>query len=292
MPSTVDRLAVGKVRVPAGRLTRGSTPRELAWLLGHYRRTPSAWFRHELGGGAVWVDAFDLDRVPVTNGRYRAFVDAGGYADERWWSPRGWRWLGTVRRRRPRFWTEEWQDWARDDHPVVGVTWWEADAFARWSGGRLPTEAEWEWAARGTDGRRFPWGEQFRPGLCNSADLWLGREVVDLADWHESFHRRRPWRSRCLSTPVGSFPAGAGWHGLLDLAGNVWEWCADDYAGYPGHTVTGDSHAGKPDKVCRGGSFGYFGFSLRTTERGHHPPWWCSLGIGFRCAATPGRDAP
>lgn len=276
--------------MPAGTYTRGSTTHELAWLRSRYRGMSADWFRHEVGAETVWVDAVDVCRVPVTNSQYRLFVSANGYGDERWWSPGGRRWLSTVRRRRPMFWEDpRWEEWARDEHPVVGVTWWEADAYARWAGMRLPTEVEWEKAARGTDERRFPWGEEFRQGLCNSADYWLGREITDLADWLESFNGARPWQSRCLTTPVGSFPEGASPYGILDMAGNIWEWCADDYRLYAGSPYARNGDGVPPgDKVCRGGSFGYFGFSLRAAERGHHPPWWCSLGIGIRCVRDKG----
>lgn len=266
------------IHVPAGSFVYGSSEAELLWVLEHYRGLS----RRHLHGEAPWEVAesgpFFIDRNLVTNRQFAAFIAADGYSEQRWWTEEGWRWRQAVPRDRPRYWGDaEWAAWTQDDHPVIGVTWFEADAYARWCGMRLPTEREWERAARGVDGRRFPWGDDFEAGRCNTADHWVGHEIRDVIVWMRAFEQRKPWRERCLTTPVGAFPRGVSPTGALDMAGNVWEWCAD--------SVGGDAAEVCEDRICRGGSFGYFGFAARTTDRGHHPPTWCSLGNGFRCVA-------
>jgi formylglycine-generating enzyme required for sulfatase activity len=147
----------------------------------------------------VELDAYRIGRYPVTVSEYAEFVDHGGYADSRWWSAGG---HGQVEA--PEDWAEQLQFANR---PVVGVSWFEAMAYCAWAGCRLPTEAEWERTARGTNGRKFPWGNE----PADPSRLNYGGSVG------------RP-------TPVGVYPLGATPEGVRDLAGNVWEWCRDWYA--------------------------------------------------------------
>jgi formylglycine-generating enzyme required for sulfatase activity len=159
---------------------------------------------HEKPQREVYLDAFWIDIYPVTNGRYRLFLEAGGYDDERWWYPDGWNWKCRRHVRAPLLWGEA--GWDAPEQPVAGVSWYEADAYARWAGLRLPTDAEWEKAARGTDGRRYPWGDDWPgPHLANF-DLLIGR-----------------------TTPVGLYPAGVSPYGCHDMAGNVNNWTSDWY---------------------------------------------------------------
>ena len=197
----------------------------------------------------VSVTAFKLDKTEVTNAEFAAFVKATNYKT-----------------------TEEeggggsWRDFAegRDNNPVVKVSWADATAFCTWAGKRLPTEAEWEYAARGTDGRIYPWGNEWNPDACN------GRE--------------RGIRS---TTAVGSFPAGASPFGVLDMAGNVREWTADWYDKYPGSSFS--SAYFKKFRVHRGGGWYDPPEALRTTVRNAGPPETANDDLGFRCAgdATP-----
>lgn len=145
---------------------------------------------------------FRLGRFPVTNDQYRAFLEAGGYRDPRWWSDAGWSWREREGIIEPAHWREHRR--RAPNQPVVGVSCWEAEACAAWAGGRLPAEIEWEAAARGTAGRTYPWGELWRDGICNTSEAGL------------------PGPS-----PVGLFPASRHPDGIEDLAGNVWEWCDD-----------------------------------------------------------------
>lgn len=213
----------------------------------------------ELPVHRVWVDAFYIDRCEVTNRQFRAFVAATGHR-------------GTVE--------------GPDDHPVVKVTWDDATAYCRWADKRLPTEAEWERAARGGDARTYPWGAA-APGAAlhgNFADLaarragFKGAIVVLYEDGHAGL------------APVGSFPKGASPFGALDMAGNVFEWCADFYdsryyARSPAANPPGPD-SGRSVAV-RGGSWHNNGFNLRCSNRSRLEPSTRSNRVGFRCA----RDA-
>lgn len=155
----------------------------------------------------VTIPSFALDRYPVTNGEYAAFLQATGRP-----APPGW-----TRNNLP-------ADHA--NHPVVHVTWFDASAYAEWAGKRLPTEIEWEYAARGPQGLLFPWGNTWEEGRCA-----LDMEQV---------------------LPVGQFPHGASFCGAEDLLGNVWEWTASDYEAYPGGQPS--IHYGAKYRVIRGGA--------------------------------------
>jgi formylglycine-generating enzyme required for sulfatase activity len=194
-----------------------------------------------------------MARYPVTNAMFARFIEDGGYQDARWWSEANaagvWRegrakdWSGDVRNK-PAYWKDE--RFNGPNQPVVGVTWYEAAAYCRWLTAamddayeyRLPTEAEWERAARGVEGRRYPWGDQWRLEQANSKELGLER-----------------------TTPVGVFPDGASPEGLLDMTGNVWEWCGDwyaedTYARRVGHAVSNPAGPAKGEyKILRGGSW-------------------------------------
>lgn len=173
---------------------------------------------------------FYIDRFPVTNAEYKKFVEATGAAE-----PTHWR-RGT--------WPE-----GKADHPVVNVTWEQAAAYAEWAGKRLPTEEEWEKAARGTDGREWPWGSTFDPSRCNTNESGI---------WD--------------TTPVGRYsPAGDSPYGAADMAGNVWEWIG-----------------GKPSPLrmpLRGGDWLDTMEEARTHSRRMHTPKRKNDFIGFRCAA-------
>ncbi|MEU8518686.1 ergothioneine biosynthesis protein EgtB [Streptomyces sp. NBC_01216] len=259
-----------EVRVPGGPFTMGTS--DEPWALDNERPAHTRV-----------VPSFFIDTVPVTNGAYMAFVADGGYADERWWEPEGW---AQVRRHgigAPLFWRRSGGQWLRrrfgvtepvpEDEPVVHVSWYEADAYARWAGRRLPTEAEWEKAARHDPAtgrsRRYPWG-----------DADPGPEHANLGQRH-----LRP-------APAGSYPQGASPLGVRQLVGDVWEWTASDFLPYPGFTAFpykeySEVFFGPAHKVLRGGSFGVDPVACRGTFRNWDLPVRRQIFSGFRTA----RDA-
>jgi ergothioneine biosynthesis protein EgtB len=211
----------------------------------------------------------------VTNSEYRRFIDEGGYTEAALWLSDGWSTIREERWNRPLYWSEDlgqeftlggWR--SIDPHaPVCHVSYYEADAFARWAGARLPTEAEWENAARGTDGRLYPWGDaEPSPNDCN-CDQGLKSSV-----------------------PVGSYPAGARPFGALDMAGNVSEWVADwyapdDYAGSPVHDPAGPEANADGLRAVRGGNWFHGPHGIQAFAGSGTYFWMNSKRLGFRCAS-------
>ena len=213
------------------------------------------------------LTAFAIDPYPVTVRQYGRFVEAGGYVRRELWSDEGWAFLEAAAGGRiasPRFWGEaEWAAYLTPNRPVVGVSHHEASACARFLDRRLPTEAEWEKAARGDDGREFPWGDTFEADRCHSRGGHRG------------------------TLPVGCFPAGRAPCGAFDLAGNVWEWCADWYE--PRYYVSApDRDPRGPDRgelrVARGGGWNAMPGQLRCANRNAWPPGARFSNLGFRLA--------
>ena len=186
-----------------------------------------------------------IDKYPVTNEKYRAFVLADGCGNQAYWSSDGWKWKTENGITVPRFWNDT--AWNKVDHPVVGVSSFEAEACAKWAGKRLPTEREWEKAARGEDGREYPWGDEFDKGKCNSTEAGVGH-----------------------TTPVTQYPNGISPYACYDMAGNVWEWCADWY------------DEKKDSRVLRGGSWYLTPGNLRVSSRYWNSAVNRNYLIGFR----------
>ena len=229
----------------------------------------------------VDLPGFDIDVTPVTNGAYRSWVEAGGYHRRDWWSDAGWEWRRREGVERPLYWTadgcERWFDTIAPidpSAPVMHVSWYEADAFARSRGERLPTEPEWEKAAAFYPGseltRRFPWGDE--PPTPDRANL------DQLA-----FRAASP----------GAFPAGSSPHGCVAMIGDVWEWTASDFGGYPGfepypYEQYSRIFFGAGFKVLRGGSWATRPRVAATTFRNWDFPIRRQLFTGFRCARDAG----
>ncbi|MEU0535147.1 ergothioneine biosynthesis protein EgtB [Amycolatopsis tolypomycina] len=262
-----------EVLVPGGAFTMGTSAEP--WALDNERPA------HEIA-----VEAFWMDTVPVTCGAYVEFLDGGGYDDEQWWSPAGWAYRQDNGITAPRFWKREQDGWWRTrfgvheripaDEPVVHVSYHEAEAYAAWAGRRLPTEAEWEKAARFDPAtgrsRRFPWGDE-EPAA----------EHANLGQRH-----LRP-------APAGAYPAGASPTGVHQLIGDVWEWTSTDFHGYPGfapfpYREYSEVFFGPEYKVLRGGSFGTDSAAIRGTFRNWDYPIRRQIFAGFRTArdAAPG----
>lgn len=261
-----------EVLIPSGSFTMGTSTE--AWALDNERPA------HQ-----VHVDSFYLDTVPVSNGDYCAFIDTGGYDDRRWWTDAGWQHRVSAGLVAPQFWSRDvdgsW--WRRSfgtllplvaDEPVVHVCLYEAQAYAAWAGRRLPTEVEWEKAARWDPStrrsRRYPWGDgDPRPEQAN-----LGQRHL------------RP-------APVGSYPDGASPLGVHQLVGDVWEWTSSTFQAYPGFAVFPyDEYSkvffGKDYYVLRGGSFGTDRSACRGTFRNWDLPIRRQIFAGFRTARDAG----
>jgi len=270
MIESPDRMLV----VPAGRAVIGTSDGDIAALAAASSEA-RAWagkgrFSREQPRHELDISTFLIARFPVTVGAFRAFVDSDGYADAAHWTPHGWAWRTSVGRTHPDHWDEA--RWTNDDHlPVVGVSWYEAIAYCRWLGARtarpirLPTEVEWEWAARGSDGRRYPWGDAFEPWRCNT-------------------RARDPART----LPVGAdSPAGDGPFGCAEMVGNVSEWTASAFRPYPYDPDDGrESREGDDPRVTRGGSWFSPDLRARAASRGMNDPWFADHDLGFRIAET------
>lgn len=195
----------------------------------------------------VRLSGFWLSRFEVTREQYARFLAETGHPE-------------------PAHWTNS--RFTRPDQPVIGVSWEDAVAFCRWAGGRLPTEAEWEYAARGTDGRRYPWGNE-EPDPSRAVfhlDIGFGATM-----------------------PVGSAKAGASPFGILDMAGNVFEWCADWYDPEYYARSPRENPPGPPSgefRVIRGGSWINLPDACRSAARAKYPPSGRSVMIGIRVARS------
>jgi gamma-glutamyl hercynylcysteine S-oxide synthase len=214
----------------------------------------------------VHLSTFRIDRHPVTVAAYAQFIAAGGYRERRWWSRAGWAFRAREAIDRPRFWGEaEWTAYLAPNLPVVGVSAHEAEAYASFRGGRLPTEAEWEKACRGTDGRRYPWGDTWIDDACGMRDVGPRGTV-----------------------PIGSYPRGVSPYGVHEMVGCVWQWCADvaDEDADPGDEdpfVDPDGYDEDAERVTRGGGWNNLRWSLSCTSRNGYPPGARFSNLGFRC---------
>jgi formylglycine-generating enzyme required for sulfatase activity len=218
---------------------------------------------------------FWLAKHETTNAEYAKFLDAVQAAgDDAAWrhpeQPAGPD--GKSKDHTPAYWNDP--NFNAADKPVVGVDWWDACAYAKWAGMRLPTEAEWEYAARSTDGRLYIWGGDWPPTkkVGNFAE-------TGIKGYKDGFEH---------TAPVGSFPDGASWCGALDMAGNVWEWCQDRYAPYdPEKNVDPTGDASANGRAVRGGSWkGDDGADFRCAFRDNYEPDYRSDDFGFRCAKS------
>jgi sulfatase modifying factor 1 len=249
------------VWIPDGRYTRGSTDVDVAYAVSLCQDGVSAAqaqilchpesFHDETPTQRVYVGAFGLDRTEVTVAAYRRCVRAG--------------------RCTPSTISAEDERLSQPQHPVTGVTFGQAVRYCAFVDGRLPTEAEWERAARGSDGRRFPWGDHYNDRLANFG----GARASEVLDGYR------------YAAPVGSYPDGASPYGILDLAGNALEWTADLHASDTYATSSAVNPRGARSggqRVIRGGSWGWPAFAHRTTHRSLLGEGYSSPDLGFRCA--------
>jgi iron(II)-dependent oxidoreductase len=270
-PPPPDALSLPReVLVPGGPFTMGTSTEP--WALDNERPAHT-----------VQVPAFYLDTTPVTNAAYAEFIADGGYDERRWWTSAGWQHRQRTGLAAPLYWQWDGGQWVRTRfgvtepvppaEPVMHVCWYEAAAYAAWAGRRLPTEAEWEKAARFEPAtgasRRFPWGDE------------------DPTSQHANLGQRH-----LQPAPSGSYPAGAAPSGARQLIGDVWEWTASDFQPYPGFAAWpyreySEVFFGSEYKVLRGGSFGVGPVACRGTFRNWDYPVRRQIFAGFRTA----RDA-
>lgn len=270
------------VFVPGGDFTMGSD---------------SSIYASERPVHTVFLDPYWIDQTEVTNAMFETFITQTGYQTDA--EKIGSSYVFNPGSRK----SMQGADWRHpqgpdssltnlSEHPVVHVSWNDAQAYCEWAGRRLPTEAEWEKAARGTDARVYPWGNQPPAGnLLNLGDASLA-EIVDPAVVPAGVN----WPDRSIddgyqfTAPVGSFPAGASPYGALDMAGNVWEW-VNDWAGEAYYQSSPSSNPGGPDsgeyRVMRGGSWYDDKDGQRAAYRGWAGPEDTDITLGFRCGLTP-----
>jgi iron(II)-dependent oxidoreductase len=227
-------------------------------------------FDNEKWAHPVRVDAFAIARAPVTQEEFAAFVEDGGYRTRELWSPDGWTWRSAVDADHPVYWRRSGPGWQRRDfdrwlslephRPVVHVNWFEAQAYCKWAGRRLPTEAEWEMAA---GKRRYPWGDDAPTAQRANLD---------------------GWRRGCVD--VGALPQGDSAVGCRQMMGNVWEWTADTFGPYPGFVPDMYADYSQPwfgtHKVLRGGCWVTRARLLRNTWRNFYPPDRRDVWAGLR----------
>ncbi len=243
----------GMVFIPAGEFSMGSDESD-----------------EEKPPHKLWLDSFYIDRAPVTNKQFAEFWEDVSYEEP----SAAWQDFEEARhyirmtdgRRAPRFWFDP--DWNQPEKPVVGVSWYEAVIYTRWVGKRLPSEAEWEKAARGSDARRYPWGNEFDATRCNSS---VAEHPIGSASKPGHF------------SPRGDSPFGA-----QDMSGNVWQWTSSLFRPYPYRADDGREEltvAGQ--RVLRGGSWSsHFDDHFRSAYRHRAEQNFAYLNTGFRCAAT------
>jgi formylglycine-generating enzyme required for sulfatase activity len=255
----VDSRGVEQVWVPAGSFRMGTETADIETLKGMKPAPPGfvlGEFPSETPAHPVTLSkGYWMDKNEVSNRSFQVFVQDGGYRTRAYWSEAGWAWL-----------QEQFTDQLPrscqgnlPDNPAVCVTWYEAEAYAAWRGGHLPTEAQWEFAARGPESLIYPWGNTFEAERCNVLD------------------------SHALKT-VGSYPEGSSWVGALDMAGNVMEWVQDWLGPYSAEAVTDPTGpASGRVKVEKGGWWGSNMYVARGAYRHFEdPPDYQDHHIGFR----------
>ncbi|MCI0338449.1 MAG: ergothioneine biosynthesis protein EgtB, partial [Acidobacteria bacterium] len=261
---------IGMVEIEGGLFELGYSGHDFAW-------------DNEKPQHKVFLYDYAIDRAPISNGQFLEFIESGGYRDFRWWLSEAWDAVNKEHWEAPLYWEKDGEQWmVRDYHglhrveekaneAVSHVSFYEAAAYAKWAGKRLPTEAEWEKAACFDPIKKlrqdFPWGggkPEDRNANLSENQLWA-------------------------VTPIGAFPKGKSSYGCHQMIGDVWEWTSSDYAPYPGFKSEFDEYNDKwfvGQKVLRGGSFATPGIHIRSTYRNFFHPNERWMVSGFRCAQT------
>jgi len=254
------------VEVPAGPFLMGSTDQQIADAVSQGAK--AFWIANEKPQHTLTLPTYWIGKTEVTNAQFRPFVEGDGYTNRTYWDATGWQWRTEKNRTQPTHWNNA--DFNGSNQPVMDVSWYEAMAYTRWLSAQtgltfsLPTEAEWEKAARGTDGRIYPWGNTWQATRANSAESGLQKTV-----------------------PVGQYPSGASPYGALDMAGNAWEWTRSVYSPYPYNPTDGREDLSNPagkQFTFRGGAWSNRPLNLRAALRNYSTPDNHSRNVGFRLA--------
>lgn len=257
--SSEQSLEAEMVAIPAGGFWQGSNH-----ILSQDNERPTHW---------VELEQFWLDKYPVTQAQYQQFIAAGGYKKEKYWTKAGWQWRVQGKITEPLHWPRQ---LGKNNHPVYGVSAYEAEAYANFVGKRLPTEAEWEKAARSSV------GESLRSFVTSQNYQELSKISPENANFNNYFGQ---------PTPVNYYGQGKNLStGCQDLLGNVWEWTSSTFAPYDNfqpYPYTGYSQAyfDGEHRVLRGGSWATRPWGLRPSFRNWYHPWTRQILVGFRCAS-------
>lgn len=267
VPTLEVDLYLGMVLIPAGEFTMGSSEEEIDYALqlcDEYGDCERDLFQDEYPQHSVYLDAFYIDMYEVTNAQYRECVEAGVCEPP----------VTTSSSSRDSYYGNS----RYDDYPVIWVSWYDAHSYCEWADRRLPTEAEWEKAARGTDGRIYPWGDQWDGSRLNYCDASCS------SDWRdEAFDD-----GYADTAPVGTYsPRGDSPYGVTNMAGNVFEWTSSAHRDYPYDADDGrEDPEGGVARVLRGGSWGLSPRFGRSAQRLRFTPDWRLQDWGFRCARS------
>jgi iron(II)-dependent oxidoreductase len=263
--------------VPAGRFVMGTTEEE-ARKLADWQKLD--YLLTETPAHTVTMPNYYMDVTPVTHAEYARFIAE---------TPQQAVPTGTHPLAQPHAWDEKRRqppDAVRH-HPVVLVDWHSAAAYAQWAGKALPSEEQWEKGARGHDGRLYPWGNTWDWQRCNSAERHHGGDFKKVQEWWDWWNPIKDAKTSpgIFTSPVGSYPLGASPYGLLDMAGNVYEWCDAWYDAYANSQAQHDDF-GRKYRVVRGGSWGNNRNDVRCAARNRNTPDYRNYYVGFRCAST------
>ncbi|WP_443147646.1 SUMF1/EgtB/PvdO family nonheme iron enzyme [Nitrospira sp.] len=272
LPGAVESALSGNddvpmILIPAGEFRMGSTENQISSLLKDFEGIQFNAFQAEIPQRQISLKAYYLDQYEVSYRHYRAFLESTGRAA-------------------PAFWENE--RFHKPDHPVLGVTWYDATAYCTWAGKRLPTEAEWEYAARGPQGYAYPWGNSWDPQRTNTASYWAGKNFSSMAKWGEWMQTALD-RGKAGPLEVGTFSNGVSPFDIHDMAGNISEWVFDWYTPYENQPTLIHNPNGADSgtmKVHRGGSWSVSSIFARSTYRARENPEKRSPYIGIRCAKS------
>jgi ergothioneine biosynthesis protein EgtB len=266
-PNNIDNLAVveGMLKIPGGLYELGFSGSDFC-------------YDNELPEHKTYLNAYEIDTYPVTNKQFMQFIDAGGYEDYRFWLSDGWDIVKEKKGDAPLYWQKMEGYWYKKDfaglnkisadEPVTNVSYYEADAYSKWAGKRLPTEAEWEKAASWNEDLEkktiYPWGDELPSDhTANLLESW---------NWAPS--------------QIGSYPQGKSYYGCHQMLGDVWEWTSSEYVLYPGFRSKFSEYTDKwaiNQKVLRGGSFATPRSQIRNSYRNYFKPHERIPFSGFRC---------